>query len=181
MALGLIQRLKPLKGEPMLKKFKDYIWKTRLFCQFDRLANWVWERAAIPKLWTLTICFTYILLITGWVPAIFDPPNTLSSAFGIAVMYIIASTVVIGAISGVIAAFWGIFKVEVWSVLLVGTGILMYWCVVQGLHWYTEGNRLPQAQTVLALLPTFIARFVWVLRQPEANANELFVHRPTAD
>lgn len=156
----------------------------RKFADFHRirsLGNWIWLKAANPKMWTLAMCATYALLISGWVPAIIDPPNSLQGAVGMVIMYIIASMVVIGSVAGVGSAFWGVFKVEKWAVLAVGIGIIMYVLVVQGLHWTTEGNRLPQAQTIAALIPTFVARFVHVTRKRRADDDELLIHKRPID
>lgn len=147
----------------------------------DKIISWVWVKAAIPKLWTLTICATYIILIPGWIPAIINSPGSLEGVVGMAVMYIIAAMITVGALTGVVSAFCGIFRVEKWSVVLVSIGILLYVGVVYYLHWTGEGNRIPQAQTILALLPTFIARFVHVTRRHSADQDELFIHKKPAD
>lgn len=150
---------------------------------FNRWLQFLWQKAATPKLWTLAMVATYISLVVGWIPAIINPPNSLSGVWGIATMYVIAFTIVVGSIFGMFSAFFGVFRVEVWAVLTAGAGILMYFGVVHGLHWFTEGsgNRLPQAQTIGALLPTFIARFVWVTRQHHADDEELLLPNSAAD
>lgn len=145
------------------------------------VVDWILRKAAIPKFWTISMCATYILLFIGWVPAIINPPTTLTGVWGLIVMYMVASLVLVGSFTGVFSAFWGVFRVEKWSVLTVASGIIMYYLVVQGLHWTSEGNRLPQAQTIGALIPTFIARFVWVTSKGKADAEELLISKRYSD
>lgn len=113
----------------------------------------------------------------GWIPAIIQPPGSLENAFGVAIMYILSAMVVVGSATGVFSAFYGVFKVEKWSVVMVGAGLLMYIFVVHYLHWTTDGNRLPQAQTITALMPTFVVRFIHVTRNHRADNDELLISK----
>lgn len=87
-------------------------------------------------------------------------------------MYMIGLLVVAGAASGIPAAFAGVFRVERWSVIAVGTGVFMYVLIIHYLHFSETGNRLPQAQSIAALLPVLAARLHHVWGKPVGSDEE---------
>lgn len=139
------------------------------------LAAKVWAKIAVPKIFTITMVGTYLLLLTGWGPGLVDPPNSLEGLIGLVSIYLVSALIVIGAVTGVPTAVVGQHRVEKFSVLAVLVGVLMYVLMIHILHWTGTGNRLPQAQTILALSPVLVARLVWVWRRPVAPADEVLI------
>lgn len=139
------------------------------------IATRLWAKIALPKIFTLTMVGTYLILLSGWVPGLIDPPNSLEGLIGLASIYIVSALIVIGASTGIPTAVVGQHRVERLSVLAVLAGVLMYVLMIHILHWTGEGNRIPQAQTVLALSPVLVARLVWVWRRPVASEDEALI------
>lgn len=144
-----------------------------------RISAWAWSKVAIPKIFTLTMVFTYLFLLPGWTWGLITPPNSLEGVVGLVSIYLISVLIVAGAGIGIPAAIAGQNRVERWSVLAVLVGIGMYVVIVHILHWGSEGNRLPQASTIQALAPLLTARLIWVWRRPVAATEEVLI--PTKD
>lgn len=140
-----------------------------------RVSAWAWSKVAIPKIFTLTMVFTYLFLLPGWIWGLINPPNSLEGVVGLVSMYFISVLIVVGAAVGIPAAIAGQNRVERWSTLAVLVGIGMYVVIIHILHWGSEGNRLPQASTIQALAPLLSARLFWVWRRPVAAAEEVLI------
>lgn len=145
----------------------------------ERVLDNLWNKVAHPKLWTIAMVSIYAILIGAWIPALIKPPGSLEGVVGLASMYLIASLIIVGAVTGIPSALIARFSVERWSVVCVGVGIIMYVVIIGILHWSSEGNRLPQGGTIAALLPTMIARWVHVTRRPIGEDEEAIIHSST--
>lgn len=137
--------------------------------------QWFWSKLAHPKTWTITIICTYAILIYAWVPAVINPPNSLEGLVGLVTMYLIASLILIGCVTGIPSAIYGRFRIEKWSVLLVLSGVILYVIIIHTLHFTTEGNRLPQGGTIAALTPAFMMRLAHVIGRPVSEKHESLI------
>lgn len=121
----------------------------------------IWSRLHEPRLMTAFHIAAYICIGFLGVSVILEPPNSITGSIGwLAYLWGIFSA--IGGLTAAIACPLGKWDVEKPALILCLTGIVIYTLTAFGLHFSSDGNRVPQALALSALALHLAGRAVYI-------------------
>ncbi|MDZ5076722.1 hypothetical protein [Nesterenkonia sp. HG001] len=133
--------------------------------QHPRSPGWpqlLWSRLQEPRLMTAAHIIAYATIAAAGASVLMDPPASISTQIGHTMTTLWGLMSLIGGAVAMIACPAGRWMIEKPALVLCATGVLLYGLTVFGLHWTTDGNRLPQALILAALFLHLAGRFVYI-------------------
>ena len=125
-----------------------------------------WLKIREPRVVAVVHAITYLVLMTGGIAALIQPPTSISGEIGAVSMTLLAGMLTGGGLIGLVTVLPGWWWVERYGVALIIAACLIYGWIVSVLHVVQAGNRLLQLSIVLGLVGHLIIRLIRIKERP---------------
>ena len=125
-----------------------------------------WLKIREPRVVAVVHAITYLVLMTGGIAALIQPPTSISGEIGAVSMTLLAGMLTGGGLIGAVTVLPGWWWVERYGVALIIAACLIYGWIVTVLHALQPGNRLLQLSIIVGLAGHLVVRLIRIKERP---------------